>query len=248
MLGKVIVITGANGGLGRALAQRFAAEGEKVVLLGRSYDKVAEVAAAIGDAALPIACEVTSPDSVRAAFAEIARVHPKIDVLINNAGVFQPFEIEHARDEQIIDGILTNLAGPVLCCRSAIPMMERGGLIINVSSESVVVPLAHLLIYQSSKAGLERFSLGLAEELEEQGIRTCIVRAGQMMGPGMSATMDPEAGAKFHMATLKRGIDVMKRGITMYDSATQVFRNVIDLPQDLHVDIVSMHARPPAAT
>jgi NAD(P)-dependent dehydrogenase (short-subunit alcohol dehydrogenase family) len=245
MPGKVIAITGANGGLGRAMAQRFAGDGERVVLMGRSLRKVREIAAAIGDHALAVECDVTRPDSIRAAFAVIERRHPTIDVFINNAGIFHPFLIEEASDEQILGGILTNLAGPILCARSAIPMMKRGGLIINVSSESINVPFAHLLIYQSSKAGLERFSLGLHEELEEKGIRTCIVRAGQMMGPGSSAQMDPQAAGRFMEASLKRGVDLMKRGVTQYESATAVFRHVIDLPPDLHLDLISCHARIP---
>lgn len=248
MAGRVIVITGANGGLGRALAQRFVREGEKVVLMGRSLDKVVEVAGICdlsnGGEALPVACDVSSADSVRAAFAEVAAAHSGIDVLINNAGLFQPFVIAEATDAQIMDAIMANFAGSVFCARSAIPMMQRGSLIINVSSESVTVPLAHLLMYQSTKAALERFSMGLGEELEDSGIRTCIVRAGQMMGPGMSATMEPVAAGRMHQACLKRGIDLRQRGITTYDSATQVFHDVVNLPQDLHIDIVSMHSRP----
>jgi len=246
MAGKVIVITGANGGLGRALAQRFAREGEQVVLLGRRLDKVQEVAEAIGDAALAVACDVTSPQSVRAAFAAIAERHAKIDVLINNAAIFKPFLIEEASDEQLLAGILTNFAGPIFCSRSAIPMMERGGLIINVSSESIDLPFAHLLIYQSTKAGLERFSEGLHVELEDKGIRTSVVRAGQMFGPGMSSEMDPEAAGRFYQATLKRGLNVATRGMTLYDTATNVFRNLIDLPEDIHVARVNYHSRPPA--
>lgn len=213
MAGKVIAITGANGGLGRALA---------------------------------VACDVTSPNSVRAAFAEIVRTFPKLDVFINNAGIFNPFLVEEASDEQILGSIMTNLAGPILCARSAIPMMERGGLIINVSSESISLPFAHSLIYQSTKAGLERFSLGFRDELQEKGIRTCIVRAGQMMGPGSSAEIDPGVMVRFMEASKKRGVDLMTRGVSQYDSATQVFRNVIDLPNDLHVDVVSCHARIPS--
>jgi len=245
MAGKVIAITGANGGLGRALAQRFAREGEHVVLLGRSLSKVREVTDQIGDAALAIECDVTSPASVKAAFAAIATRHPKLDVLINNAAIFKPFLIEEASDEQLVTGVNTNLLGPMLCARSAIPMMERGGLIINVSSESVEMPFAHLIVYQATKAGLERFSLALQDELEEQGIRTCIVRAGQMFGPGMSVEMDPVAGPRFAEANAKRGIRMLERGITHYDSATQIFRNVIDLAPDVHVDKVTYRARIP---
>ena len=77
MAGKVIAITGANGGLGRALAQFFAEGGEIVVLLGRKFDKVKEVADAIGERALPVACDVGVPASVRAAFETIAKTHPE---------------------------------------------------------------------------------------------------------------------------------------------------------------------------
>jgi 3-oxoacyl-[acyl-carrier protein] reductase len=244
MAGKIIAITGANGGLGRALAQRFAADGEVVILLGRRLAKVQEVADAIGERAMAIACDVSSADSVRTAFAAIAGRHRKLDVLINNAAIFRPFLIEEASDDQLLSGILTNLAGPILCARSAIPMMERGGQIINVSSESVNLPFAHLLVYQSTKAGLERFSLGLHDELKDKGIRSTIVRAGQMHGPGSSAEMDPVAGARFHEACLARGLNLMARGVTMYESATQMFRNIIDLPADMHVDIASYQSQP----
>jgi 3-oxoacyl-[acyl-carrier protein] reductase len=244
MSGKVIAITGANGGLGRALAQRFAAEGEEVILLGRSQAKVQEVADAIGEHAMAVACDVTSTASVKAAFAAIAERYGRLDVLINNAAIFKPFLIEEASDDQLLSGILTNLAGPIFCTRSAIPLMGRGAIIINVSSESVNMPFAHLLIYQSTKAGLERFSLGLHEELKDKGIRSTIVRAGQMYGPGSSAEMDPVAGARFHEACLARGLNLIARGVTMYESATQMFRNIIDLPADMYVDIASYQAQP----
>jgi meso-butanediol dehydrogenase/(S,S)-butanediol dehydrogenase/diacetyl reductase len=243
MTGKVIVITGANGGLGRALAQRFAGEGEQVVLLGRSLAKVQEVGNALGANAMAVACDVTSPDSVRAAFAQIATVHPGIDVLINNAAIFDPFLIAEATDDQLMNGILTNLAGPMLCSRSAIPMLSSGGLIINLSSESVDLPFPHLLVYQSTKAGLERFSKGLHLELEGQGIRVTTVRAGQMTGPGQSAVMDPEAGMRFFQECIKRGFNPMERGITQYDSTTGLFRYLIDLPSDMHIDIATYQAR-----
>ncbi len=243
MPGKVIVITGANGGLGRALAKRFATDGERVVLLARKLDRLREVAAEIGENALAVACELTSPDSVKAAFAEIAKVHAKIDVLINSAAIFQPFLIEEASDDQIMQGILTNLAGPILTSRSAIPMMAAGGHILNVSSESVALPFPHLLIYRATKAGLENFSLGLNDELKDKGIRVTVVRAGQMFGPGSSAEMEPVATMRFMEAAAKNGLRLMERGITAYDSTTGLFRHLIDLPPDMHVDLVTFQGR-----
>ena len=207
-MSRIIVITGAGVGLGRALARRFAADGESVVLLGRTAAKVEAAAREIGAGAMAVGCDVASPDSVRAAFAKIAERHPRIDVLINNAAIFEPFRIVNATDEQILNTIATNLAGPMLCARSAIPMMQRDGHIINVSSESVDMPFPHLSVYQSSKAGLERFSNSLYQELDPIGIRVSNVRAGQMFEEGKTWDVDPEVAMQFHKAALAAGINL----------------------------------------
>ena len=244
-MSKVIVITGAGAGLGRALARRFAADGEIVVLLGRNAEKVEKAAAEIGERALALGCDVGSPDSVRAAFARIAERHPRIDVLINNAAVFEPFLIAEATDEQILKSVTTNLAGPILCARSAIPLMGKGSHIINVSSESVGMLFPHLVMYQSSKAGLERFSQGLHQELEPKGIRVTTVRAGQMMEAGKVWDVDPQAAMRFAQACMAAGLNLRERPISQYTSVTNIFRAVIDLPPDLHVQTVFVHARAP---
>ena len=245
-MAKVIVITGAGAGLGRALARRFAADGESVVLLGRNAGKVEKAAAEIGAGALAIGCDVGSPDSVRAAFARIAERHPRIDVLINNAAVFEPFLIVEATDDQILKSVTTNLAGPILCARSAIPLMGKGSHIINVSSESVGMLFPHLVMYQSSKAGLERFSQGLHHELEPKGIRVTTVRAGQMMEAGKTWDVDPQAAMRFAQAAMGAGLNLRERPISQYTSVTNVFRAVIDLPADLHTQTVFLHARVPS--
>jgi 3-oxoacyl-[acyl-carrier protein] reductase len=180
-MSKVIVITGAGVGLGRALARRFAADGETVVALARTLSKVEAVAKEAGGGAMAVQCDVGSPDSVKAAFAAIAKTHAKIDVLINNAAIYEPFLIADATDAQIMNSVHTNLAGPILCCRAAIPMMQRGAQIINVGSESVGMnPYPHLVMYQSSKAGLDRFTEGLRHEL----IPKRDVRQGEADGIG----------------------------------------------------------------
>jgi meso-butanediol dehydrogenase / (S,S)-butanediol dehydrogenase / diacetyl reductase len=242
---KVIVITGAGVGLGRALARRFAADGESVVLLGRTLAKVEAAAENIGERAMAVACDVGSPDSVRAAFAAIAARHPRIDVLINNAALFEPFLIAEASDAQLLDIIGTNLTGPMLCARAAIPMMGSGGHIINVSSESVGMVFPHLVVYQSSKAGLERFSEGLHHELEPSGIRVTSVRAGQMFEPGKVWNIDPAAAVAFQKATAAVGLNLRERPISQFHSITNVFRALLDLPPDVTVQNVRLHARKP---
>jgi meso-butanediol dehydrogenase/(S,S)-butanediol dehydrogenase/diacetyl reductase len=245
VLSRTIVITGAGVGLGRALARRFAADGDTVVLLGRTLSKVQAAAQEIGEPAMAVACDVASPASVKAAFAEIAQRHPKIDVLINNAAIFEPFLVVDATDEQIMNTIATNLCGAILCARAAIPMMSRGAHIINVSSESIDMPFPHLILYQASKAGLERFTLGLHRELEPTGIRVTNVRAGQMMEEGKVWKADPEAQKRFGIAAMEAGLNLRARPISQFTSVTNVFRAVIDMPEDLHAVNVSLHARKP---
>jgi len=244
-LSKVIVITGAGVGLGRALARRFAEDGDNVVLLGRTLAKVQAAAAGIGERAMALHCDVASPSSVKAAFAEIAKRHPRIDVLINNAAIFEPFLVTEATDEQILGTLATNLGGPILCARSAIPMMGPGGHIINVSSESIELPFPHLIMYQTSKAGLERFGLVLQRELEPSGIRVTNVRAGQMMEEGKVWNVDPARQMRFAKAAMEAGLNLRERPIAQFTSVTNVFRALIDLPADVHAGTIMLSARKP---
>jgi 3-oxoacyl-[acyl-carrier protein] reductase len=241
---KVIAITGAGVGLGRALARRFAAEGETVLLLGRTLAKLEHAAAEIGTRAIPFRCDVTSPQSVRDAFAAIAEGFPALDVLINNAAVYEPYPIEQATDEQILTSIGTNLTGAIFCVRAAVPMMQRGAHIIKVSSEGVERPFPLMTVYQAAKAGLERFTTALYRELDPSGIRVSYVRAGAMMDEHKAAwDVDPELGRRFLAQATAAGLNLRDRPVSHYDSVTQVFRSLIDLPQDVHALGVSLFGR-----
>lgn len=242
-MGKTIVITGAGIGLGRALARRFAVDGDTVILLGRTAAKVEAVAAELGGAAMAVECDVGSADSVRAAFAAIAERHPAIDVLINNAAVYEPFTIAEASDSQVVDPILINLAGPAFCARAAIPLMSGGGHIINITSESVTLPIPMLGVYAASKAGLERLSASLSQELAPAGIRVTVVRAGQMMEEGKSTGWDPAVAMRFGQACIAAGIDVRSRPISHVKSVVDAFRAIIDMPADVQMEHVSLIAR-----
>ncbi len=246
-MSKVIVITGAGAGLGRALARRFTADGETVVLLGRTMAKIETAARELGERAMAVQCDVSSADSVREAFAAIARSHPRIDVLINNAAVYEPFLIAEATDRQILSSVTTNLAGPMFCARAVIPMMGRGSHIINVTSELVAMNFPLLILYQSTKAGLERFSESLFHELAPSGIRVSNVRAGQMMGENKTWDIEPAVAMRFAQAAMAVGLNLRERPISHYKSVVQIFRTLIDLPADLHAVHVSLHARAPDA-
>jgi NAD(P)-dependent dehydrogenase (short-subunit alcohol dehydrogenase family) len=242
-MAKTIVITGAGSGLGRQIARELSAEGNTVVLLGRTLDKLEKVAAEIGNGAYAVKCDVSSPDSIRLAFANIAERNDKIDVLINNAAVFQPFLLKDATDEQVLSAVLTNYAGPIFCSRSAVPMMGKGSHIINVSSESVTLPFPMFTLYQSSKAGLERFSEALSRELASEGIRVTTVRAGSMFDEDMSWSIEPEVMARFAQGCMEAGLNLMERPLSHFTSPAKLFRQLVDLPVDLNIEHVTLQAR-----
>jgi len=129
--------------------------------------------------------------------------------------------------------------------RAAIPLMGSGGHIINLSSESVDLPFPHLSLYQCSKAGLERFSQALEQELAPQGIRVTTVRAGQMMDADKTWDIDPTAAARFGAAAMAVGLNLRERPISQFTSVTHIFRALIDLPPDLQAGSVVLRARKP---
>jgi meso-butanediol dehydrogenase/(S,S)-butanediol dehydrogenase/diacetyl reductase len=101
---KCIVVTGAGSGLGRALARRLAADGNAVILFGRTRATLDSVAGELGARCKAIVCDVANATRCAAAFAGLAEQHPKIDVLINNAAIYKPFFVKDATDAQISDG------------------------------------------------------------------------------------------------------------------------------------------------
>ena len=129
-MARCIVITGAGSGLGRSLARRLARDGDTIVVLGRTPARFDTVVGEFGGNSWSLVCVVASANSVRTAFAAIAKRHPTVDVLINNAGVYQPSFVKDATDAQIGTAVMTNFAGPVYCSRAAIPLMKEGGHII----------------------------------------------------------------------------------------------------------------------
>jgi NAD(P)-dependent dehydrogenase (short-subunit alcohol dehydrogenase family) len=244
-MSKVIVITGAGSGLGRALARRFAADGDKVVLLGRTFSKLERVAAEVGDNAFAIACDIGNAEDVRAAFAKIAERHKKVDVLINNAAMIDYSTLATASDTHIIGTVSTNLIGNLLCTRAAIGLMEKGGHIINVSSEAVDAPYPHHVVYQATKGGIETMSKHLQDELRPQGIRVSVVRAGPMYDADRTMQASPEAVDRFHGACVERGINLSTLPVSHFNSVLWIFRSLVDMPADVHVDTVRFGSRHP---
>jgi meso-butanediol dehydrogenase / (S,S)-butanediol dehydrogenase / diacetyl reductase len=241
---KTIVITGAGDGLGRALARRFAADGDTVILLGRTLAKVQAVAEELGAPALAMGCDVADGDSVRAAFAEIAIRHPKIDVLINNAGIYWPFTLAEATDKLVQDIVNINMSGTIFCAREALPLFQGSGHIVNVTSESSVLKTPMMWLYASTKQAVELISEMWARELGPAGIRVTTVRCGQMYDETKtSAPWPQDVSMRFGAAAAAVGINLRDKGTSHFTSVTDAFRAVLDMPSDLHIGLVALNGR-----
>lgn len=175
---KVILITGASRGIGRAIALALAAPGAHLLLNGRdssALEQVATEARVSGAQATPIACDVSAEPHVRRLIETSAAISGQIDVLINNAGsaAVQPFsELPLEAWEHTLR---VGLTATFLTCKYAAPQMQRGGLIINIASIAARQAFPGWSAYSAAKFGVLGFSNAIREELRPRGIRVTVV-------------------------------------------------------------------------
>ena len=164
---KVVVVTGAAGGIGRAIAERFGGQGAKVVVNDVNADGAAEVATAIagsGGTAMPAPADVSNGDEVAAMFDTVMAEYGTVDVLVNNAGLVSPmlhfFEADEAWWRRIID---VNLTGHFLVSHPVARIMAKqgGGSIINMSSGGATRAHRAFTAYDATKGGIEALTLSL---------------------------------------------------------------------------------------
>lgn len=180
--GKVAIVTGAGGGVGRSITKRLASEGCKVVLVGRNRERLAKAAAEAGDKKhlLTVIADITKESEVLSAVEQTLSSFDRIDILVNNAGAINDPKCFHDTDEdqwkELID---TNMIGTFHVTKAVLPLMvkNKGGNIINVSSVLGVraIPNVPLSVYGATKAGVIMFSKSIAVEYGPHGIRcNCI--------------------------------------------------------------------------
>lgn len=183
--GKVAIVTGSSRGLGRAIAVGFAREGADIVIAARSETegklpgtiyKTAEEIQALGYRALPVKCDVTNEQSVSDMVQKALTEFGHIDILVNNAGVAYPYSIAETPLKRWELVLRVNLTGAFLCTKAVLPEMleQKRGSIINISSLAANlrerVPVFTGTTYGVAKAGLDRFTWGLAAELRQYNI------------------------------------------------------------------------------
>jgi 3-hydroxybutyrate dehydrogenase len=172
--GKVVVVTGAGTGIGRAIAHEFAIAGAKVVMAGRRLAKLEETqsaAARDGGEAVVHATDINDEESVRALISNAAAITGRIDVLVNNAGVSAVEDPMTASSDQDWSATIdTNLTAAYRLVRVALPHVPDGGRIINVASVLGLRAAPKSAAYVASKHGLVGLTKALALDLAERGI------------------------------------------------------------------------------
>ncbi len=190
LAGKNVLVTGGGSGIGRGIAECFAREGAKVVIVGRTAEKLEAVCKAAGadsERILPRVADATDRASVDAAVAWATEQLGSIDILVNNAGTnVARRAIKDLSTEDFDLMISTNLNGPFYFVHAVIPQMrERGeGLIINISSTAGVrVSEVAGGGYSASKFGLAALSLQIGLEEGKNGVRSCMICPGEVNTP-----------------------------------------------------------------
>jgi NAD(P)-dependent dehydrogenase (short-subunit alcohol dehydrogenase family) len=182
LAGKVVIVTGAGHGIGRAVAERFAAEGCKVVVNDIDEARVQEVTKAIGGGdCLPFPADVSSKTQVQAMIDATLAKFGGLDVLVNNAGLIDTTRHFLEGDEAWWDRIQSvNLKGTFLCSHAAAQIMarRRSGVIISMSSGGATKAHRGNVAYDATKGGIEAMTRAMAVDLAPYGIRVNAVVPG----------------------------------------------------------------------
>ena len=178
--GKTAVVTGGGSGIGRAIADIFSRQGAHVVVLDVSdaaaRETTAKIAATGGRASTGV-CDVSSAQSVQAAFDQIVATHKRVDILVNNAGVAHVGNIERTPEEDFDRLYQVNVKGVYLCSRAAVPLMvaQGGGVILNMASIVSLIGVADRFAYSMSKGAVLTMTKSVAVDYVKANVRcNCI--------------------------------------------------------------------------
>jgi NAD(P)-dependent dehydrogenase (short-subunit alcohol dehydrogenase family) len=172
---KVVLVTGANGGIGQALATQFASAGAMVVVSSRNEDKLQALAQRLknnGGQALALRCDVVEKEQVDALCTIITERVGTVQILINNAGIARAASFLEMEDRLWDEVLQVNLTGIYNCCKAFVPgMIHLGwGRIINIASTTAKVAYSHVTAYTTSKHGVLGLTRSLALETAKLGV------------------------------------------------------------------------------
>ena len=180
--GKVAIVTGASNGIGRAIAERLADNGAIVVVnYSKSAEKAQQVVAGIqgkGGKALAVQADMSQVVDARRLVVDTVKQFNRLDILVNNAGKFMPKPLEETTEEDFNGVIALNAKGPYFAMQEAARALKDGGRIVNISTGGTHLHFPGATAYLGSKAALEQYTKGLAQELAPKGITVNTVSPG----------------------------------------------------------------------
>ena len=180
-----VVVTGASGGLGQALARELAAHGHRVTLVARRRRVLEELARELGSSAHVVAADVRNVEEVVVKLRDAEALLGPIDVLVNNAGTVVSHRFADVSDAEAREVIEVDLLAPLLLARAVLPAMleRRSGTIVNITSTGALGPNPGMVHYCAAKAGLAAASESLRGELRGTGVHVITVYPGPMLTP-----------------------------------------------------------------
>ena len=201
--GKVAIVTGAGGGVGKAISKRLSSEGCKVVMLGRDRTKLQKAASEIGNKknTMTVIADITKEAEVLSAIDQTINSFDKIDILVNNAGIINdPMPFHEMTEDQWDDLVKTNLFGMFRMTKTVIPIMMKngGGNIVNISSVLGIrsIPRVPLSVYAVTKAGAIIFTRSIAVEYGQYKIRCNCIAPSTIRSSIIEPYLQDEAAKK----------------------------------------------------
>ena len=190
LAGKVAIVTGASKGIGAGIAKRLAAEGAAVVVNYASSregaEKVVAAIAAAAGKAIAVQADVAKAADVERLFAETKKAFGRLDVLVNNAGIYQFQPVEAVTEDEFHRHFNTNVLGTILTVREATKYFgPEGGSIINLSSVASVVAMPNASVYSATKSAVDSITRVLAQELGPRKIRVNAIAPGGVETEGV---------------------------------------------------------------
>jgi 3-oxoacyl-[acyl-carrier protein] reductase len=180
--GKVAVVTGASKGIGAGIAKRFGEAGASVVVNYASSkegaDKIVAEITKGGGKAIAVKADVSKVGDVKKLFDETKRAFGKLDVLVNNAGVFRFAPLEQVTEEEFHREFNINVLGTLLATKEALNHFNGSGSVINVSSVVSTSPVPNSSVYSSTKGAVDTLTIELSRELAPRNIRVNVIAPG----------------------------------------------------------------------
>jgi ribitol 2-dehydrogenase len=233
--GKVALVTGASSGIGRAMAKALAAEGVKVVLVGRSAERLGLVAADIGSDALPITADLTQSGEVERVVSAATEHFGRIDLLLPNAGLYIPGDVADGNPDAWDELLSINVNSVFRLVHAVLPAMieRKAGHIVITSSIAGHQALHWEPIYSASKHAIQAFVHGLRRQVARHNIRVGAVAPGVVLNELWGYTDPAAIEAKVDSREGLRSEDIADAVLFMLTRPANVtIRDLVILPQN----------------